>query len=257
MNHDKFIVYWTEIGKPPLEIYSSDTHLWYPIGWEPNFDNVQDVRIKGDRQWKLRRRWIESDRTLPLEFKNSLIQWRPFNASDFFNWNEFELREAPSKDDWIEWGGGKCPVDADVKVKCRFRSGEETSISPAGAWNWAHEDGDIVAYKVVESSQEEQKAEIEHIAKNAPSVASALAASAMAAVNLGALSVQIGGDHYKDCKIQPVEFIEANGLGFLEGCCVKRLARHDKPTGKGKQDIEKAIHELQLLLQLRYGDENK
>ncbi len=67
-----------------------------------------------------------------------------------------------------------------------------------------------------------------------------------------ALDVQIGGHHYKDCKIQPVEFIEANNIGFLEGCVIKRLARHEKPTGKGIQDIEKSIHELQLLLQFRY-----
>ena len=68
-----------------------------------------------------------------------------------------------------------------------------------------------------------------------------------------ALSQQVGGDHYRNCAIQPVEYIEANGLKFLEGCVVKRVTRHDKPTGKGRQDIEKAIHELQLLLQLRYG----
>jgi hypothetical protein len=67
-----------------------------------------------------------------------------------------------------------------------------------------------------------------------------------------ALAQQVGGDHYKSCAIQPVEFVEANRLGFLEGCVIKRLARHDKPTGKGRQDIEKAIHELKLLLELRY-----
>jgi hypothetical protein len=66
------------------------------------------------------------------------------------------------------------------------------------------------------------------------------------------LNIQIGGSHYKVCKIQPIEYIEANKLSFLEGCVVKRVTRHDKPTGKGKQDIEKAIHELQLLLELRY-----
>lgn len=69
-----------------------------------------------------------------------------------------------------------------------------------------------------------------------------------------ALSVQIGGSHYKDCAIQPVEFIEANNLQFLEGCIIKRVTRHNKSTGKGRQDIEKAIHELQLLLELRYGN---
>lgn len=71
---------------------------------------------------------------------------------------------------------------------------------------------------------------------------------------MSALNTQIGGDHYKGCAIQPVQYVEANDLRFLEGCVIKRVTRHDKPTGKGRQDIEKAIHELQLLLQLRYGE---
>lgn len=69
-----------------------------------------------------------------------------------------------------------------------------------------------------------------------------------------ALDSQIGGDHYRHGGIQPVQYIEANALGFLEGCVVKRLTRHNRPTGKGRQDIEKAIHELQLLRELRYGE---
>jgi len=71
-----------------------------------------------------------------------------------------------------------------------------------------------------------------------------------------ALDIQIGGDHYKSQGIQPVQYIESSDLRFLEGCVVKRVTRHDEPGGKGRQDIEKAIHELQLLLELRYG-ENK
>lgn len=70
---------------------------------------------------------------------------------------------------------------------------------------------------------------------------------------MSALQTQIGGDHYRECAIQPAQYIEANRLQFLEGCVVKRVTRHDKPTGKGEQDIRKAIHELQLLLELRYG----
>ena len=72
---------------------------------------------------------------------------------------------------------------------------------------------------------------------------------------MAALEEQIGGDHYSTCKIQPVEFIEANNIPFLEGCVIKRLVRHAKWSGKGRQDIEKAIHELQLLLELRYKNE--
>lgn len=70
---------------------------------------------------------------------------------------------------------------------------------------------------------------------------------------MSALDTQIGGSHYREGGIQPVQYIEANQLGFLEGCVVKRLTRHNLDTGKGRQDIEKAIHELQLLLELRYG----
>lgn len=70
---------------------------------------------------------------------------------------------------------------------------------------------------------------------------------------MSALDVQAGGAHYKDFPIQPVEFSERNGLSFLEGCIVKRVCRHSR-GGKGRQDIEKAIHELQLLLALHYPE---
>ena len=71
---------------------------------------------------------------------------------------------------------------------------------------------------------------------------------------MSALDKQIGGDHYRDGGIQPVQFIEANEIAFLEGCVIKRVTRHNREGGKGRQDIEKAIHELQLLLELRYGE---
>lgn len=69
---------------------------------------------------------------------------------------------------------------------------------------------------------------------------------------MSALDKQIGGNHYREGGIQPVQYIEANALQFLEGSVVKRVTRHDRDGGKGRQDIEKAIHELQLLLELRY-----
>ena len=69
---------------------------------------------------------------------------------------------------------------------------------------------------------------------------------------MSALDTQVGGNHYRNGKIQPVQYIESNNLGYLEGVVVKRMTRHNQPGGKGRQDIEKAIHELQLLLELRY-----
>ena len=69
-----------------------------------------------------------------------------------------------------------------------------------------------------------------------------------------ALDVQPDGDHYKGMAIQPVQFIEANNIRFLEGCIIKRACRHGSKTGAGAKDLRKIIHEAQLLLELRYGE---
>ena len=59
---------------------------------------------------------------------------------------------------------------------------------------------------------------------------------------------QIGGNHYKDFKIQPIEFITKNKLSFIQGCVVKYICRFDRKNGK--EDLDKIIHycELQKLL---------
>ena len=63
-----------------------------------------------------------------------------------------------------------------------------------------------------------------------------------------ALDVQIGGEHYKKYAIQPVEYIQANGLGYFEGNVVKYVTRwRDKG---GSADLQKAQHYLQLLIEL-------
>ena len=67
-----------------------------------------------------------------------------------------------------------------------------------------------------------------------------------------ALDKQEGGSHYKNMKIQPVEFITANNLGFLEGNVVKYICRHHAKNGA--EDIKKAIHYCELLLQTKYGE---
>jgi hypothetical protein len=64
---------------------------------------------------------------------------------------------------------------------------------------------------------------------------------------------QVGGDHYKKLQIQPVEYIYANKLDFLEGNIVKYVTRH-RTKGEGAKDIKKVIHYAQMILELRYGD---
>lgn len=57
---------------------------------------------------------------------------------------------------------------------------------------------------------------------------------------------QVGGDHYKLMAIQPIEYILANKLGFVEGAVVKYVSRwQDKG---GVEDLSKAIHFLEMLI---------
>jgi hypothetical protein len=68
---------------------------------------------------------------------------------------------------------------------------------------------------------------------------------------MAATDQQVGGTHYQG-DIQPLEYIRANGLNYEEGNVVKYVTRHRKKNGK--QDIEKAIHYLQLLLEYEYSE---
>ena len=66
------------------------------------------------------------------------------------------------------------------------------------------------------------------------------------------LTKQVGGNHYKDCGIQPVEYIHANSLDYFEGNVVKYITRH-RTKGEGEKDIKKAIHCAELILKLYYN----
>jgi hypothetical protein len=57
---------------------------------------------------------------------------------------------------------------------------------------------------------------------------------------------QVGGKHYLKYKIQPVEFIIKNNIGFVEGNIIKYVLRF-KEKG-GVQDLLKAKHYIELLI---------
>jgi hypothetical protein len=62
------------------------------------------------------------------------------------------------------------------------------------------------------------------------------------------LEVQVGGSHYKNMRIQPVEFIQVNGLGFCEGNAIKYLCRWKNKNGV--EDLKKARHYIDLLIEM-------
>jgi hypothetical protein len=69
---------------------------------------------------------------------------------------------------------------------------------------------------------------------------------------MSALETQEGGQHYKQWKIQPIEFIHANGLPYIEGNIIKYIMRHNYKNGL--EDLKKARHYLDILIELEYHE---
>lgn len=58
---------------------------------------------------------------------------------------------------------------------------------------------------------------------------------------------QVGGDHYK-AEFQHWDFVEENGIGYLEGCATKYATRWRHKAGV--EDVKKAIHYVEKLMEM-------
>lgn len=68
---------------------------------------------------------------------------------------------------------------------------------------------------------------------------------------MSALDKQIGGQHYKGFKIQPIQYITANNIPYIEGNIIKYISRwRDKG---GVDDLDKVIHYVELLKEVEIG----
>lgn len=61
------------------------------------------------------------------------------------------------------------------------------------------------------------------------------------------LDVQVGGNHYKELVIQPIEYIRKNRLGYFEGNVIKYVTRYKNKNGIA--DLKKARHYLDMLIE--------
>jgi len=62
-----------------------------------------------------------------------------------------------------------------------------------------------------------------------------------------AMKRQVGGNHYKKFKVQPLEYALDNELGICEHAVIKYVTRW-KDKG-GVEDLRKAIHYIEVLIQ--------
>ena len=60
------------------------------------------------------------------------------------------------------------------------------------------------------------------------------------------LKTQIGGDHYKHFKIQPIDFFIANNILYAEAAIIKYVLRYKEKNGR--EDLEKAKHLIDILI---------
>jgi hypothetical protein len=95
--HRKFAEYWEEIGKPKIERALPDFE-WMPVRphYEP-WDERHDYRIAGDRHWLLRKKWVDSDKTLQIERNKyqTLTEWQIVNWPEWRQ--DYDYREAVEK----------------------------------------------------------------------------------------------------------------------------------------------------------------
>ena len=72
---------------------------------------------------------------------------------------------------------------------------------------------------------------------------------------MSAYKKQVGGKHYLKYKIQPSKFVVENRLLYPEGCVIKYILRHQDKGGK--QDLEKAKHFIDMIIERDYPPEEK
>jgi len=71
---------------------------------------------------------------------------------------------------------------------------------------------------------------------------------------LSALERQVGGNHYQHYKIQPYEFFIRNKIPHHKAAIIRRILRYDHPTGRGREDLEKIKHEIDLIIELEHWE---
>ncbi len=75
-----------------------------------------------------------------------------------------------------------------------------------------------------------------------------------ATMNTNVNENQVGGTHYLKCGIQPWDYALANNMDVVAGYVIKYVTRHKEKNGA--QDLRKAIHCIEKLIDFYYPDSN-
>ena len=227
---------------------------------------INGIEIQVGQKWRTHKSEIAAimafDEEDPAYPWRSTVGWhRPDGTLSVRSLAEHDLIELVEHADGFKpWAGGEQPGETRGKlVAYRLQNGE-SFFQNADFLGWGHfaKNGaaNIVAYKVV-GEVVQSVGEFASAASYSEHMgASEAAQPAPLRVELieppqDALDVQVGGDHYKSLAIQPVEYIHANKIGYVEGNVIKYVTRWRAKNGVA--DLEKAKHYIDLLIELEGG----
>ena len=191
------------------------------------------------------------------------------------------------KNEFIDWQGGKCPVDPDTIVDVMFSDRSVTTNRRAGELDWLHTNyaGDIIAYRVIEPAKPQVKIPegftpwaggecpvdpdtgVDVILADGTSGGSEAKGFDWSHVEGRSVNVlayradkpqtardtQIGGDHYKKSTVQPWDVVDTwpieQQIGFHRGNALKYVMRMGTKD-ENLREIRKAAHYLQKLVEV-------
>ena len=146
-------------------------------------------------------------------------------------------------DEWIPSNGQRPDLPGDTLVDVKFLDGYVATRHRADFWRWMQKNAfdDITHFRIHQPA--EQQPEIH--ASGAVQPAASTAASVQ----------QVGGKHYSAMPdgYQPFQISKALGLNPVEHTVLKYLLRHARKNGK--QDLLKAKHCLDILIEQEYPNE--
>lgn len=99
---------------------------------------------------------VEPETHLELKFNGGLR--KETRSPEIYSWGHDESDKRYNivayrllNDGWIEWNGGECPVEPDLRVGVKLRDGKQWDDKTAEIFRWNHVDNshDIIAYRVV------------------------------------------------------------------------------------------------------------
>ena len=126
--------------------------------------------------------------------------------------------------DWSDWNEDlPCPVGLNDIVEVAHNAGIFTGKAKSFEWRISKTANPITQYRVVAKAPTDT-----------------------------ALTTQVGGDHYKKLKIQPMEYSMANNLNACQHTIIKYVTRYKDKNGI--EDLKKARHTIDMLIEMESNE---